>query len=32
MPVDVSPLFRRDILRPRVKEFTLPNGAAAARD
>lgn len=32
MPVEISPLFRRDILRPRLREFTLPDHAIAASD
>ncbi len=32
MPVDISPLFRRDVLRPRVREFVLPERAALARE
>lgn len=32
MPVDISPFFRRDVLRPRVREFVLPERAALARE
>jgi len=32
MPVDVTPLFRRDVLPPRVKEFVVPERAARARE
>jgi len=32
MPVEVSPLFRRDILRPRVREFVPPERARTARE
>jgi hypothetical protein len=31
MPVEVTPLFRRDVLQPRVHEFVVPERAVAAR-